>query len=268
MLRIENDLYSKNVISGRRKASVVHYHDTTYELYYLQSGTVTYLVDHKFYFMNPGDLIMIPPHISHGTDSENCLHNERLLLSFDTGYFEDDVKQHLDDLCQTTLISIPKKKLPKIEELYDKIGHEYEKDSPYSKYLMKLYISELILYLHQYKYAPSESPKHMNTVIQEVTKYIFEHYAEDLSLDVLSKEFNFSDCYLSRKFKSETGVSINQYINSVRISRARDLLKQPFSSITQVATLCGYNDSNYFAEVFKKMTGITPLKFSKEFVNK
>ena len=58
-------------------------------------------------------------------------------------------------------------------------------------------------------------------------------------------------------------MGINEYITNVRIHNAAQLLCEGKYTITEVAEKCGYNDSNYFASVFKKIKGTTPLKFSK-----
>ncbi len=257
-------IFSKDIVSGKQKISGIHYHNS-YELYFLINGTVKYMVDNKFFYLKPGDLIVIPPNILHSTDTETCLHNERLLLTFDEGLFIGEVKEYIDRLCENNIIVLPQEKIPLIEDMFYKVSYELNKNNELREKIIKLYISEIILYLYRYKYAAADVVRKHNSEMNKVSQYIFDNYSKNLSLNTLSKKFNFSQCHLSRKFKSETGVSLNQYINSVRISRAKDLLKKPFNSITQVAGLCGYNDSNYFTEVFKNLTGQTPLKYSKQY---
>ena len=71
-----------------------------------------------------------------------------------------------------------------------------------------------------------------------------------------------SASYFSKQFKSVTGVGLNEYINIIRIGASEKLLLSGNLPITQVAMECGFNDSNYFAAVFKKLKGITPKKYS------
>lgn len=100
-------------------------------------------------------------------------------------------------------------------------------------------------------------------MIEEITEYIKQQYRSELSLSDLGRKFGLSASCLSRKFKAVTGMGISEYITNVRIHNAEQLLSLEKYSVTQVAGLCGYSDSNYFAAVFKKIKGITPLKFSK-----
>ena len=84
----------------------------------------------------------------------------------------------------------------------------------------------------------------------------------------LSQRFGVSPSYLSRSFKKLTGVGLNEYINISRITAAEKLLQSGNLSITEVAFSCGFNDSNYFAAVFKRVRGVTPKKYALQSKNK
>ena len=71
-----------------------------------------------------------------------------------------------------------------------------------------------------------------------------------------------SPTYFSKKFKRETGFGFKGYLAKYRLREAVKLLKSnKYSSITDVATRCGFNDSNYFATAFKAEYGVSPNKF-------
>lgn len=84
-----------------------------------------------------------------------------------------------------------------------------------------------------------------NRIIQEVATYIYEHYADNLSLENVAEKFNLSRSYLSKKFKTATGFGFKEYIINVRIQNACRLLLETNRSITDIAFECGFNDSNY-----------------------
>ena len=103
-------------------------------------------------------------------------------------------------------------------------------------------------------------------LIHEISRFISLNYGEALSLDTLSRKFAMSTSHMSRRFKAVAGIGITEYITYVRILNAERLLKTTTLPITEVAAACGFNDSNYFSTVFKRIKGITPLKFSKKFI--
>ena len=73
-----------------------------------------------------------------------------------------------------------------------------------------------------------------------------------------------STSYFSKQFKSVTGVGFNEYLNIIRVTASEKLLISSNKPITKIAMECGFNDSNYYAAVFKKIKGITPKKYSLE----
>ena len=123
---------------------------------------------------------------------------------------------------------------------------------------------ELITMLCRLKKDHKPHLSQTDEIIQNITKHICDNYNTSLSLDSLSTQFGLSKGYLSRQFKIITGLGLNEYITHIRITNAEKMLKENKYPITYIATLCGFNDSNYFAAVFKKLKGVTPYKFSKQ----
>ena len=127
----------------------------------------------------------------------------------------------------------------------------------------KIHVLSILYHVCRYKrkYEPrfSESDK----IVHDASDYINVHYSEDITLATLSRALSVSESYISRRFKEVSGVGINEYITFVRIMNAERLLKEGGRSITEISALCGFNDPNYFSTVFKRIKGVTPLKFSK-----
>ncbi|MCR5606053.1 MAG: AraC family transcriptional regulator [Treponema sp.] len=104
-----------------------------------------------------------------------------------------------------------------------------------------------------------------NKDIRPVLRYIEENYALDLSLNSLAEEFVISPFYLSRKFKAETGFTINQYIISCRMGEAERLLIFSDTPIKAIAISCGYESLSYFYTTFKRYTGCTPQEYQNKY---
>ncbi len=72
---------------------------------------------------------------------------------------------------------------------------------------------------------------------------------------------NISGPYLRHKFKEELQMTILEYITNIRLEKAKDLLKSGAYKVYEVAEMVGYGNSQYFSQVFKKNTGISPLSY-------
>ncbi|HAX72085.1 MAG TPA: two-component system response regulator [Firmicutes bacterium] len=99
--------------------------------------------------------------------------------------------------------------------------------------------------------------------IRAVIRYIHEHYHERITLNILADYVNLNEAYLSRLFKSETGKTLNHYLNEFRIYQAKLLLKEPDLMVKEVAQLVGIKDQLYFNRVFKKFYGSSPSEYKE-----
>ncbi len=93
---------------------------------------------------------------------------------------------------------------------------------------------------------------------KQMEQYITNHYAEDLSLDILSEQFHLSSAYISRLLKNRTGRGFLEILVDIRMERAKWFLSAGTYQVQQVAEMVGYRDFSYFIQVFKKRYGITP----------
>jgi len=85
-----------------------------------------------------------------------------------------------------------------------------------------------------------------------------------MTLTDMAKYLSVSPEHLSRTFKKETGFGFNEYVNLVRLQKAYVMLKhENGKSVSEVAYSCGFNDSNYFSVIFKKMYGEKPSDVRK-----
>ena len=97
--------------------------------------------------------------------------------------------------------------------------------------------------------------------INEAKKFIEENYQEALSVEKIAATVNYSVPYFSKIFKEATKLSPYDYLLSVRLEKAKELLHKSDASISQIAFLTGFNSDANFIYFFKKHLGISPLKF-------
>lgn len=97
--------------------------------------------------------------------------------------------------------------------------------------------------------------------LNKILEYININYKEDLHLDKISAYCHCSKSYISHLFKKITGLSLSEYTLRLRIHEAKDLLVNSDETITNIAFMSGFNDSNYFSKAFKKLNNLTPTEF-------
>ncbi len=97
-------------------------------------------------------------------------------------------------------------------------------------------------------------------------QYIETNYKENISLKSLAEQFQVSSNYISRLFKQEVDRGLFDYINQIRIEKAKELLKDYRYKIYEVAERVGFNSQVHFAIVFHKYVGMAPKEYRKETV--
>ena len=107
----------------------------------------------------------------------------------------------------------------------------------------------------------SNAPKKMD--ISLVKSFLDEHYKEKLSLESVASHFFIDKHYLARLFKEQYGVTLVTYLQQVRITHAKRMLRFTDKSIEEIGLECGIGELNYFSRVFKKLEGVSPSEFRR-----
>lgn len=109
--------------------------------------------------------------------------------------------------------------------------------------------------------AHTNAPKKME--ISQVKSFLDEHYKEKLSLESVASHFFIDKHYLARLFKEHYGVTLVTYLQQVRITHAKRMLRFTDKSIEEIGLECGIGELNYFSRVFKKLEGVSPSEFRR-----
>ena len=261
MYAVTDPVISRHKNKNKRSICPIHYHDT-YELYYMSEGQTTYFIADEIFGIEKGNFVFVPKGIMHSTDNKNCTRNERFLINFPEDILSPEVHPLLKELEANRVIYIPDNQLPALEEIMRKMELEYKNGDGRSDMMVHIYIMELLVLLCRFKTERKPQIHESDKIIYTISEYISAHFDSDLTLDTLCVTFAISKSYLSRKFKAVTGIGINKYITYVRMANAEKLLKETDLSVSEIARRCGYNDSSYFALVFKNIRGVTPFQFS------
>ena len=97
-----------------------------------------------------------------------------------------------------------------------------------------------------------------------VKKYMDDHFADpELSVASISQNFSYNPKYISAAFKKQYKVGMQEYLTGLRINHACALMQQGYTSVNDIAGLCGYGDALYFSKVFRKQMQSNPRQYIK-----
>lgn len=126
-------------------------------------------------------------------------------------------------------------------------------------------LNSLLVLLMAESWNPEEidEKKHKRDMLP-IKRYLDEHYNEKIALDGLANFFYINKYYMTRVFKEQYGVSINTYLQQIRITRAKQMLRFTDNTLEMIGTVCGIGEPNYFSRVFKNIEGISPSEYRKK----
>ena len=123
---------------------------------------------------------------------------------------------------------------------------------------------ELTIILKRYLNLEKKDISGTYKAMSDIKNYIDLHYAEELNLTVLSRNFYIQPNTISKNFKKIFGKNVVNYINSVRIANAVRILEESHVSITELSGAVGYSSMNTFLRQFRDIMGISPLQYKKQ----
>ncbi len=103
--------------------------------------------------------------------------------------------------------------------------------------------------------------KKTNSLIHKAINFIKDNFKKDITLEDVSKEVNISPHYFSKLFKDEMGENFIDYLTTLRINTAKEIMKSSLMSVKEICYEIGYGDPNYFSRIFKKVVGVTPTEY-------
>lgn len=112
---------------------------------------------------------------------------------------------------------------------------------------------------------PAEINKHSLERISKIYQYINDHYSENIQSETLAKKLGLTPNSFCRMFKSATSRNFIDFLNEFRIKKAKEHLKSKDITVSEAMYQCGFNDPSYFSRQFKKYTGTTPSKYTRQF---
>lgn len=236
-----------------------------YGISYTVSGHRKFIMPHMIGFLNNGSVGVTPKNIYHRTSFVDDTPYERFVLKFT----DDAIKPLLDiigtepfeELYRYPVYNFAPDMQEKIYGIFCDMLYEYEHYQKESDLILRGMLYNLIMTVIRF-YQP-QNPMDVelskaDTSILKAIRYMETNFLDSPSLVETASYVNFSPAHFSRLFKKVIGVPYSEYLNYIRVETGRNLLLTTSLSVGEIAQMSGFNNSNYFCNVMKKLLGCSP----------
>ncbi len=247
----------------------MHQHTNICELLLVYQGYGTYFVGNRAFQISPGDILFY---------NAGDLHEVRSDFQTEIGTFcfgLTDLRLH--GLTENHILPADRVyacasgvKYKALLSLCTMIFEQLTDGRPNSDFLIQMLTASFVLIAKELSTAQvGIVPTGKNyDLAARIKSYIDTHYAEELTLAKISEELHISPYYAAHVFKDAMGNSPIQYMIRRRIGEAQTLLINSEYSATQISTMVGYDNTNYFCTLFSKMVGLSPIRYRNNYHEK
>ena len=244
----------------------IHGHNGISELLVVYQGAGRYIAGADTYEVEAGDLLFY----NSGDLHEIAPADATLIGAYGFGI----ANLHLRGLPEGHLLPVGASSVRRgadqagaIDALCRLIYTQLAQERPFNEELCNHLLASLIIMALQLPDQPHRMFQRADyALVNEIRAYIDAHYNDYITLGSIADALGISPYYTSHIFKEVTGYSPIQYVIRRRIGEAQSLLIGTNYSATQIATMVGYDNTNYFNTIFTKMVGISPIRYRKQFL--
>lgn len=243
-----------------------HLHNK-YEMIYIEKGEKFIYVNNNEYTIKKGDIAFINKNIPHKTITPKGTKNMLIQFSEEKLYDDKSTENNLftKNKSDISIIKAGTSLNLKIRKIIYKIRNEYcEKDDNFDIFI-KSYIYEISALLYRNKILLNLTSENTGDLsrITPVLDYIDKHYFEPISLYDMSKLLNIDKSHFCRLFKQYTNTTFINYLNFVRVEKAKNMLLHTDNNISEISYSVGFSSVAYFIKTFKNLNYCTPAKYRK-----
>ena len=146
------------------------------------------------------------------------------------------------------------------------LEREYSRQLPFFRQEMSAILLSILTDLARHTELRTSATNRFDA--EQIIQYIHSHSGEPLDNRTLAAHFHFHPNYISAEFKRSIGKPLHRYVLETRIRKAVSLMESGNSSVTEIAALTGFSDTNYFTRYFKQIIGTTPGKYIQSCIQK
>jgi YesN/AraC family two-component response regulator len=254
-------------INSPKEMTMTHPHSHEfYELYFLLEGKRNFFIGNKMFVVEKNTLVVLPPFSLHKTEGGAY---KRININVSTSLLSENQQKFLRNISSKPAIKIGTTYSEIIKRLLIE-GAKLEDLHREDKLLNLSSILNTILLLLSTQdtvslaaVSTAFTPEIVPSDVLKIIYHINTHFEEKITLDSLSEQFYLSRVSICKKFKDVMNCSIMDYVNGLRLNKAKSLLRDSKLSMEEIADACGFSSANYLGLVFKKEMGISPLNYRK-----
>lgn len=250
--------------------SIVHSHPFS-ELFYVVNGSGTFVAEGAEFPVSKNDMVIINPHVQHTEKSLHTTPLDYIVLGIDGLSFSfENIAAAWDGISMQTASGAVYKYSMQSSNVYaylnimlEEISHKKENYETVCQNLLEILL--VCMLRNDDLSIVQEDNNLLNRECVQIKNYLDANYAEDISLDKLAAMTHMNKYYMAHAFTKYAGRSPISYLLERRVQEARSLLESTACSIAQISDMLGFSSQSYFAQVFKKATGKTPVQHRSEY---
>ncbi len=236
----------------------VHLHAHV-ELIYLFDGSIRMAIDGQDYLLTAGDLALCFPNTLHGFDESGPARGLKLVFLPE---ISADYGRQLRQMRTCAPVLRADRLAPSAHAIFHAV--ETERSGCANPAIYSAYIQIILTHaLPLLPLVPHQFFQCGDTLVRALN-HISAHYAEPLTLEELARQVGVSSYHLSRLINDRLHMSFRRYLNSLRINKARNLLRSTDMPIIEIMYGCGFSCQRTFYRAFLEETGSTPSKYRLE----
>ena len=245
---------------------------TFFELVYVLKGTAIHHLEQDTVPLRAGDYFIIDP------GSKHCYQNTRNLEIVNCLFLPEYIDRALVDCPslasllsnQTMCFGVPVEIQAADRILHDsdksvgrlirKMEQEYtERNLGYIE-LLRCYLTQILVCAVRTT-AERSSDQAQHSITGQITDYLHQNYTQPLSLETIANRFGYTPQYLSCLFHKDTGMTLQVFLQRLRVEKACRLIEQTDMRLTSIAQAVGYTDAKYFSKVFRRYKGMSVKEY-------